>query len=94
MVEVGIDSSSADLYKLVLNYLNSVSGYKNIDLTEILLEPLFKVLEEPLRGAIIARNDFNCDDVVQELDATILPSALIGRCKGTYRDRAKPGHEI
>jgi len=52
---------------------------QNINLLERFLEVLFEIFEKLFGRSIVGRNHFDLYDVVNKLNATILPGSLIRR---------------
>ena len=71
------------------NRPNILGDDQDIDLLEQALEPIFELPEELLRLAVRARDNFDFDNIFDEIYAAIVPSSLIRRGLGANRSRAK-----
>ena len=73
----------------ISNRPNVLGDDQDIDLLEQALEPIFKFPEELLRLAVRARNNFDLDNIFDEIYAAIVPRSLIRRGLGANRSRAE-----
>jgi hypothetical protein len=69
-------------------------GDQDIDLFEKPLKTLLVSPEELFSLPIGASDDFNLDDIVDKIHATILPTSLIGRRLRTHGERAENSDQL
>jgi hypothetical protein len=71
------------------NRPNVLGNDQYVELPEHVLDALFELPEKFLRLAVGARDNFDLDNVLDEIDAAIIPRALVGRVMGAHRPRTK-----
>lgn len=66
----------------------------DVDLFEKPLESHLEFPEKPFSFPIGAGDDFNLNDIVDEIHAAILPASLIGSRLGTHGERAENSDQL